>query len=814
MNDRLKISIRAVVGILLTFAFLLFFSSTRFVEVNRLQKSPDELAAIAESCFKSASLGEYSLNRRTLARVNEDLQHYAQKYLPDVSKPAELPLTRWDFTWRGEVETSEDKEENAVFYVMLDARGKLQEYHVNSPLPADTTVLDDDEAMAVVFDFLNQTGVDTTRLVQIDKTVNREAGIVRCGFKYEQASAVSDELLEKISVDMVGATVTKFEREIDVNKEAFSFPDYEEVGEGVVIGGMVVMWILIGVNLIIAFFRRLRRDEIDFKRAKKIAVVFSTLFIITMSFIFWGDWGEMSAALVFGGLAIGVMTLLLFGVVDAVLRERWPEKLLVFDLVFRGHFRVREVGKSMLDVVFLLGLSLSLLGAALWIAEVTNLGYINLDSDALIGLQSPFTFFGQLFSKGLQTFFVGLTALAFWPAILRRRIKRLWLFRLLLTLSLLFAGMSLILIRPFVWGLLFLPILCLLWAEIVRRYDLMTILCTLALTYIATDVAVFSLLPEGAAGTSTIMTVLSLGGFVGLGFFFYLSPKKARDIGQYIPEYVNRIAEQQRMQKELEIARRIQLQFLPQREPDVPGLEIASICIPAMEVGGDYFDFFYEDNRYLSVIVGDVSGKGVSAAFFMTMAKGIIKTVAKKIRAPKLALSEMNTVFYENSPPEVFISAIYGLFDMKAGKLTFARAGHNPLVVKKSLTGKAEFLNPRGLAVGLDSGGVFSKTIEESALQLEPGDVFLFYTDGLSEAMDAAGEEFGEDRLTETVNSNSTLSAKALLEKIKIDVDRFAGNAQQHDDFTMVVVKISDTTFGTNETTESERVAVDKPAAF
>jgi serine phosphatase RsbU (regulator of sigma subunit) len=127
---------------------------------------------------------------------------------------------------------------------------------------------------------------------------------------------------------------------------------------------------------------------------------------------------------------------------------------------------------------------------------------------------------------------------------------------------------------------------------------------------------------------------------------------------------------------------------------------------------------------------------------------------------------------------------------MERRTLTFARAGHNPLLVRKNKFSVMELLNPKGIAIGMEKGPLFSRIIEEQSVHVEPGDIFIFYTDGISEAMNTRGEEFGEERLETLLRQNASGSAKDILENIRKSVFDFAGNAPQHDDFTMVVVKI------------------------
>ena len=147
-------------------------------------------------------------------------------------------------------------------------------------------------------------------------------------------------------------------------------------------------------------------------------------------------------------------------------------------------------------------------------------------------------------------------------------------------------------------------------------------------------------------------------------------------------------------------------------------------------------------------------------------------------------------MFYENVERGHFISMIYGVFDLDTKTFTFARAGHNPVISHKTLEATTEILCPPGMALGLESGKLFAATIEEMQVSIAEDDTFVFYTDGFSEAMNSLQEEFGEDRLEETITLSKQVTANALLTRIKDSVEAFTSNSVQHDDMTMVVVKI------------------------
>jgi sigma-B regulation protein RsbU (phosphoserine phosphatase) len=232
------------------------------------------------------------------------------------------------------------------------------------------------------------------------------------------------------------------------------------------------------------------------------------------------------------------------------------------------------------------------------------------------------------------------------------------------------------------------------------------------------------------------------------------------------------------------------LNFLPRQKPRIKGIDIASLCVPAKEVGGDYYDFIEISPRKLGIVIGDVSGKGISAAFYMTLTKGFLRSQAKSTLSPREVLINMNELFYENAERGMFISMIYGIIDLDAKTLTFARAGHNPMILRRTQEGEAEELNPPGIALGLESGEVFDRTIEERIIGIQKDDAFLFYTDGLNEAQNRALEEFGEDRLIKLVDAYDGLNAEELLNQIQWEIQRFTADAAQHDDMTAVVARI------------------------
>lgn len=249
------------------------------------------------------------------------------------------------------------------------------------------------------------------------------------------------------------------------------------------------------------------------------------------------------------------------------------------------------------------------------------------------------------------------------------------------------------------------------------------------------------------------------------------------------------LAEQERMKHELQLARRIQMSSLPQNTPAIKGLDIAGTSIPATEVGGDYFDYLDGALDTVTVIVGDVSGKGTSAALYLFKIQGILRSLYELGLSPRELFIRTNKILYRDLDRQSFVTAIGGFFDTKQRRLIFARAGHLPLFYYQTRSKSVQILAPKGLGLGLDNETIFSKEIEETVLNYDSGDIFLFISDGITEAQNKFGQEFGEARVAKILHSNSSRQAEGIRDQIIVAVKEFTANMNQHDDQTIVVVK-------------------------
>ncbi len=245
--------------------------------------------------------------------------------------------------------------------------------------------------------------------------------------------------------------------------------------------------------------------------------------------------------------------------------------------------------------------------------------------------------------------------------------------------------------------------------------------------------------------------------------------------------------EKERLEKELDVAREIQRKILPLKVPEYPNLQIASVFIPAFEVGGDYYDFFKISETKLGFVIADVSGKGISAAFIMAEVKGIFESLSKTIEKPKEILIKANEILKEALDSKSFVSAAYGYFDLIQKKLIFSRAGHCPLFLLRD--GDSKQIRPSGLGLGLSDRDYFEKTLEEYSIDLNENDTIVLYTDGVTEAKNEALEDFGDKYFLHVLRSNVNLSAEELSNKIIKEITVFSSGHEQYDDITLVIFK-------------------------
>ena len=248
--------------------------------------------------------------------------------------------------------------------------------------------------------------------------------------------------------------------------------------------------------------------------------------------------------------------------------------------------------------------------------------------------------------------------------------------------------------------------------------------------------------------------------------------------------------EKKRLDHDLEIARDIQRILLPAEPPAVNGFEISGMNIPARQVSGDYFDYIKVDDERLGVAIADVSGKGVPASLIMAICRSVLRSQAARNPSPADVLQKVNRQLYPDIKEDMFISMAYLVLDQARSGVTLARAGHDAPLLYKRATGTVERVKPPGMVVGIDSGSVFDRITNDFNVPLERDDCLFLYTDGVTEALDTEGDEFGVERMIESIHASAANNrAQAIITRVIDDVRNFAGTHPQNDDITLIAVR-------------------------
>jgi len=247
--------------------------------------------------------------------------------------------------------------------------------------------------------------------------------------------------------------------------------------------------------------------------------------------------------------------------------------------------------------------------------------------------------------------------------------------------------------------------------------------------------------------------------------------------------------EKKAIEGELRNAREVQRVLLPQEDPVVTGFRVNGINIPARIISGDYYDYIELGDGKLGVVIADVSGKGVAAGLLMAMCRSLLRAVSLTNASPSMVLAAVNRYLFPDIREDMFISMIYGILDPESGRITFARAGHDPALIYRKATGEVQVSRPKGLALGIDAGAVFERVTKDETVELASGDCVLFFTDGVKEAINSQEEEFGMERLAEVFQSTAAMGAEAVVKRVQEAVATFTGEGPQMDDVTIVAIE-------------------------
>ncbi|MEW6734191.1 MAG: SpoIIE family protein phosphatase [Acidobacteriota bacterium] len=473
-------------------------------------------------------------------------------------------------------------------------------------------------------------------------------------------------------------------------------------------------------------------------------------------------------------LAIPVVAL-----TDSLVRQAWHEKLSTFDALIRGRFGLPAVGRATLIGISagISGLGVTMLGNTL-LARFGGYTHGTIFTFLNGPLASLWAVFGSL---GLAL--ISSYILLFIAILIKQRVRAP---RLVAILTALVWLVLLSTTGGRYSNLLAFSVFALVGTTIALyllfRYDLLTVIAAI-FSYLVCPAAVQLLFCD-----NSIYVVNGVATLVVLGGIVYSSKILAERVDglpdrEFVPQYITRLQSRERIERDVEIARELQYQFLPQKLPKLTRLEVATLCRPAYEVGGDYYDFIELDDKRLGLVIADVSGKGIPAAFYMTMIKGIIQSRALEEVTPRDLLKQINWVIYKNTGSNTFVTLFYAIIDTERATLIYSNAGHNPPFII-SCDGQIRELSCGGMVLGVMPRPEY----QEEVIELRCDDLILFYTDGVIETTDVLGSEFGPQRLASLIMKRDGRPITELINDICKALDTFAAGAPQNDDITMILV--------------------------
>jgi sigma-B regulation protein RsbU (phosphoserine phosphatase) len=240
-----------------------------------------------------------------------------------------------------------------------------------------------------------------------------------------------------------------------------------------------------------------------------------------------------------------------------------------------------------------------------------------------------------------------------------------------------------------------------------------------------------------------------------------------------------------RIEQELRMARQVQVSLLPETAPQVAGWDFAAAWQPARQVAGDFYDFIWTDSGELGVVIADVADKGMPAALFMALSRSTLRACLVPAASPEEGMQNANRLISGDSAHGMFVTVFYAQFDIQTGQVRYVNAGHNPPFLYNRGKNRWTRLTRTAIAAGVLAG----QPVKQAETRLEPGDFLFLYTDGVTEAMNADGQEYGEQRLLGVLQAHREDSPAALAEVVQGEVTRFTGAIAPFDDITLLIVK-------------------------
>jgi hypothetical protein len=802
----------AVVGIGLTVGLWQF---ARLSDVPRLERSRGEIAAIAEQYARARGFAPENFmtfvepkstffqeeRGGLIAWLNEKFS------IPDLRewlKRRGETVALWEASWVRDVPKNAPQE---IMRIYVDyggtVRGFTHQLHDTTKLPFASL----EKAQQLAKDFLqkeHQIAVSDT-LTWREKNVrtDEKPAFSTHRFTWQKTNREFADLAEEVEVGVSGSVVTsyvsrlivppaykeKFTNEFAASRFFLFLPNlisflllivlggfflkkYHDGEVGVRGGAAVFVIVLIGGVLTYLNSAQSFAQNSDFSFTRSVNLILFALF-----------------GIIFGYLSFAVIAFFAWTIGESDARAMQNQKmLLALDSLFQKQIFTKPVGRELLIGLMLASVITG--GETLYIffCETVVGGWNNSVGSAPLQSRSIPAFAGIF---GLP---MALASTIVLRLFLYQRVMKLvpnqWVAFAVTGVASAFFYRDSIPVYPY-W----LDIICGIAVGIVVNWAAVRYGLLAATIGLFSNELFFELPPLLLSGNATnVLVGCSELAILGAFFFVGIAALRGHEFefkGSTLPTHIERISQRVRMQEELKIARDTQLRLLPQSDPKVNGLDISGICLPALEVGGDYYDYMQLDENRFAIAIGDVSGKGVPAAMYMTLVKGMMQVASSTLSTPKEILIETNRLVYKTIKRGTFISMIYAVIDLDKKTLVYARAGHNPLLVVTRDRNASIAPMPKGMALGLGDSDVFASRIEETTVDLKSGDTLVFYTDGFSEAKNSDNDEYSEARLLATLQKHSEkMTSREIVRAIVKEVHAFTGIAPQHDDMTMVVLKV------------------------
>ena len=486
---------------------------------------------------------------------------------------------------------------------------------------------------------------------------------------------------------------------------------------------------------------------------------------------------------IFYDLIVAVLVFFAWAVGESYARERWGERLASYDALLRRDWRNATVGRATLQGILLAPLVAAAVYAVAAIPIL--LGWARPTVGAtfdILGGGGPLV---PILTAAIDAARGAVVLLLFVIALFARK-------------RMLPLGFVLAAAIGSIWAIFDVPLdpghQAILFgfggvvaaAAIFLRYDLLTAANALFYGSLLFAFVPYLRFAEGPMGRlAWIAFIVPVLFSVAIAVAGLLTGRETVYTYEDVAPHVRRIIERERVKAEIDAANRIQAALLPQSSPKLLGAEVASHYRAATEIGGDYFDFLEQPNGDIGIAFGDVAGHGLTSGIVMSMAKSALLVQMDYDSSPRVVLEVLNDIVIRTAPKRMMMTFFFGLLDARAQTLRFSSAGHLDPYVFRAATGKIEVLSSWGYPLGIRRRG---ETFREHAVEFEPGDRLVLYSDGLIEAGDDDGEPFGFERFEQTILAAGKESAEEMKKSLLNAVRKFTRNRPPEDDQTLVVV--------------------------